>query len=116
MFKTQIGFFLSESFFKNLVHGFGFLMSFPTGGAIDQVRVKHASFVLGKLAVQIGGEPVVDFVVNRCHSSNPVRRERDEAVCATKRERGQEFRAARHSSGRVHFRCCDNLVLRSTAG
>ena len=71
-------------------------MSFPAGGAIDQVRVEHASFVVGKLAVQIGGEPVVDFVVDGCHKSNPVRPERGEVVCAWKRGRGREFRAARH--------------------
>jgi hypothetical protein len=50
--------------------------------------VKHASFVVGKLAVQIGGEPVVDFVVDGCHKSNPVRLERGEVVCALKRGRG----------------------------
>ena len=71
-------------------------MSFPAGGAIDQVRVKNASFVVGKLTVQIGGEPVVDFVMNGCHTINPLKRERDEAVCALKQGRGQESRAARH--------------------
>jgi hypothetical protein len=58
--------------------------------------VKNACFVVGKLTVQIGGEPVVDFVVNGCHTVNPLKRERDEAVCALKQGRGQESRAARH--------------------
>src|SRR5207247_9452507 len=68
LFECWIWFFLSESFFKNFVHGFGFLMSFSAGDAIDQVRVKHASFVLRKLAVQIGGRSVVVLVVNGCYT------------------------------------------------
>jgi hypothetical protein len=68
LFKTWIGFFAGESFFKNFVHGFGFLVSFSTRGTFDEVRVKHALFVLGKLTVQISGEPIVDFVVDGCHT------------------------------------------------
>jgi hypothetical protein len=42
-------------------------MSFSARCAIDQMRVKAASFVIGKLAVQIGGQPAINFVVDRCH-------------------------------------------------
>jgi hypothetical protein len=55
---------VSESFFKNLVHDFGLLMGFSAGSAFDEMRVEGAALLFGKLAVNIGGEPVVDFVVN----------------------------------------------------
>ena len=51
LFEGRIGFFMSESFFKDFVHGFGFLMSFSADGAIDEVRMKGAAFLLGKFAV-----------------------------------------------------------------
>jgi hypothetical protein len=44
LFETQIGFFLSESFFKDFVHSFSFLMSFAARGAVEEMRVKRASF------------------------------------------------------------------------
>jgi hypothetical protein len=46
VFKGRIWLFLSESFFKNFVHGFDFPMSFSACGAIDEVRVKRAAFIL----------------------------------------------------------------------
>ena len=115
LFESRIGFFLSESFFEDFVHSFGFLMSFSAFGAIDEVRVKSAAFVRRKLAVKIGGEPVINFVVNCCHMISPLKRERDEAVCAWKPGRDREFRVARHSSGPAYFRCCDNPSLRNNA-
>src|SRR5439155_19878875 len=74
LLESRIGFFMSEGFFQHFVHDFVLLMSLSTRGAIDDMRVKRAAFILGKLAVNIGGEPVVDFVVNSCHNVNPVER------------------------------------------
>jgi len=71
-------------------------MSLSARGAIDDMRVKRAAFIRGKLAVNIGGEPVVDFVVDGCHTFSPLKRERGEVVCAWTRERAREFRAMRH--------------------
>ena len=71
-------------------------MSFSARRAIDQVCVERATFVLGKLAMQISGQPVVDFLVNRCHGSNPLKRVPGEVVYAEKPEPGLEFRAVRH--------------------
>ena len=62
---------MSESFFQNLVHNFDFLMSFSARTAIDEMRMQRAPFVIRKLAVQIGGQPVVNFVVDRCHRFSP---------------------------------------------
>ena len=87
---------MSESFFKDFVHGFGFLMSFSADGAIDEVRMKGAAFLLGKFAVNIRDEPVVDFVVNGCHTFNPMKRERAEVVCAWRQGRGRGSRAGPH--------------------
>ena len=42
-------------------------MSLSARGAIDDMCVKRAAFILGKLAVNIGGEPAVNFVVDGCH-------------------------------------------------
>ena len=66
---------MSKSVFENFVHCFGFLMSFSAGGAVHEVRVQCVAFVVSKLAVQIGGEPVVDFVVDGCHNVNRLRPE-----------------------------------------
>ena len=71
-------------------------MGFSARSAIDQVRVKRASFIIRKLAEQIGGQPGVDFVVNRCHTFNPLKREQGEVAYALKPGRGPEFRAMRH--------------------
>ena len=71
-------------------------MGFSARGAIDQVRVKRTSFIIRKLAVQIGGQPAVDFVVNRCHTFNPFKREPGEVAYASKPGRGPEFRTMRH--------------------
>ena len=57
-------------------------MSFSARSAIDQVRVQRAPFVIRQFAVQIGGQSCVDFVVNRCHTFSPLRREQDEVVYA----------------------------------
>ena len=116
LLESRIWFFLGEGFFQHFVHDFVLLMSLSARGAIDDMRVKRAAFILGKLAVNIGGEPVIDFVVNGCHTFSPLRRERDEAVYASTRGRGREFRAARHWSGPRYFRWCDNPSLRSNAG
>ncbi len=70
-------------------------MSFSACGAIDEVRVKGALFVIRKLAVKISGQPGVDFVVNRGHLSNPLKPERAEAPCAWTRARAPKFRAVR---------------------
>src|SRR5439155_3398297 len=115
LLESRIWFFLGEGFFQHFVHDFVLLMSLSARGAIDDMRVKRAAFILGKLAVNVGGEPVIDFVVNGCHTFSPLRRERDEAVYASTRERGREFRAARHWSGPRYFRWCDNPSLRSNA-
>jgi hypothetical protein len=97
LFEARIGFLSSESFFQNFVHCFRFLMSFSAGGALDEMSMQLALLFVGQFAVKVGSEPVVDFVVNGCHRFNPLRRERDEVVCAAKRERGREFRAASRS-------------------
>jgi hypothetical protein len=44
--------------------------------------VKRAPFVTRQFAVQIGGQPCVDVVVNRCHTFSPLRREQGEVVYA----------------------------------
>src|SRR5262249_16808950 len=98
LFESRMGFFLSESFFQNFVQRFGLLMSFPAGSAIDEVCVKRAAFLIGEFTVKVAGEPVVDFVVNGCHMFNPLKPWRGEVVCASKRGRGREFRAAPHWS------------------
>ena len=116
LFESRIGFLLSESFFQNFVHGFGFLMSFSARGAIDEMSMQLALLFVGKFAVKIGSEPVVDFVVNGCHRFSPLKRERGEVVCAVKPERGREFRAARHLLGRACFRSSDNPFLRNNGG
>jgi hypothetical protein len=67
LLEDWIGFCLWKGFFQNSIHSFGFLMSFSAPGAIEQMRVKRALFAVGKLAVQIGGQPSVDFVVDGCH-------------------------------------------------
>jgi hypothetical protein len=67
LFESRIGFFMSESFFQKFVHDFVLLMSFSAGGAIDEMSVERAALLLRKLVVNIGGEPVIDFVVNGCH-------------------------------------------------
>jgi hypothetical protein len=82
LFKIRAGFFLSEPFFKNFVHGFDFLVSFSAGSAINEMRVQLVLFFMREFAVEIGSEPVVDFVVNGCHGFNPLKRERAEALCA----------------------------------
>ena len=33
--------------------------------------MQRAPFAIRKLAVQIGGQPVVNFVVDRCHRFSP---------------------------------------------
>jgi len=68
LFESWIGSFLSERFFEDFVHSFGFVMSFTAHGAFDEVRVKCAPFIRRKLAVKIGSEPVINFVVNGCHT------------------------------------------------
>jgi len=67
LFESRIRFFLSESFFEDFVHSFGFLMSLSASGAFDQMSVKGVAFVFQKLAVKIGGEVIIDFVMNGCH-------------------------------------------------
>ena len=57
------------------------------------MRVKRAPFVVGKLAVQIGGQPGVDFVVNRRHTFNPLKREQGEVLCASRQALVPEFLA-----------------------
>jgi len=88
---------MSEGFFEDFVHSLGFLVSSSANGAFDEVRVKGAPFAVRKLAVQIGSEPAVEFVVNGCHTSSALKREPGEAVCAWTLEHAQEFREARHS-------------------
>src|SRR2546426_11669157 len=90
-------------------------MSLSARGAIDDMRVKRAAFIRGKLAVNIGGEPVVNFVVNGCHTFNPMKQGQAAAVCASRPMRGREFRAAPRYLGPGCFRCCDNPSLRSNA-
>jgi hypothetical protein len=85
---------MRERFFQNLVHNCGYVMSFSAHGAIDQVRVKRVSFIIGKLAVQIGRQPDIDFVVNRRHTFNPWKREQGEVVCAWMQAPVPEFLAA----------------------
>ncbi len=87
---------MRESFFQNLVHNFDFLMSFSARSAIEQMPVKHATFAIRKLVVQIGGQPIVNFVVNRCHRFSPLRREQGEVVYAWTRALVREFLGARH--------------------
>jgi hypothetical protein len=79
-------------------------MSLSARTAIDEMRMKRAPFVIRKLAVQIGGQPVVNFVVDRCHTFSPLKREPGEVVCALKSERGRVCRAARHWSDQGCFR------------
>src|SRR5436190_23506926 len=104
LLESWIWFLLRESFCQNFVHSFGFLMSFSARGAIDQMRVKCAPFVIRKVAVQIGGQPAINFVVDRCHTFSPLKREPGEVVCALKPERGRVCRAARHWSDPGCFR------------
>ena len=40
LFEARIGFLLSESFFQNFVHCFGFLMSFSATGALDEMSMQ----------------------------------------------------------------------------
>src|SRR4029077_9620528 len=98
LFETQIRFFLSESFFEDLIHSFGLLMSFAACRAVEKMRVKRASFRIGELSVKICREPVVNFVVNGCHIPSPLKREWGEVVSAAKPARGRGFRAARRWS------------------
>ncbi len=63
---------------------------------MDEVRVKRAAFIRGEIVVKVRREPVIDFVVNGCHTFSPLKRERREVVSAWRRGRGREFRAARH--------------------
>jgi hypothetical protein len=58
--------------------------------------VKRGPFVIRQLAVQIGGQPCVDFLVNLCHTFSPLRREQDEVVYAWMRALVREFLGARH--------------------
>jgi hypothetical protein len=58
--------------------------------------VKRAPFVIRQFVVQIGGQPCVDFVVNRCHTFSPLRREQVEVVYAWMRALAREFLGARH--------------------
>jgi hypothetical protein len=58
--------------------------------------MKGAAFLLGKFAVNIGDEPVVDFLMNGCHTFNPMKRERAEVVCAWRQGRGRGSRAGPH--------------------
>jgi hypothetical protein len=69
LFENWIRSFLCESFFQNFVHNFDFLMSFSAGSAIEQMGVKRAPFVVRKVAVQIGGQPGINFVVDSCHNA-----------------------------------------------
>ena len=71
-------------------------MSFSAFRAIDEVRMKRGLFVTRQFAVQIGGQPCVDFVVNRCHTFSPLRREQGEVVYAWTRALVPGFRGARH--------------------
>src|SRR6266496_3215527 len=107
---------MSESFFEDFVHSFGFVMSFSASCAIDEMCVKRTLFAFRQFAMQIGGKPVFDFVVNSCHVFSRVKRARDEVVCASRLKRGRESHAARHWSGPTYFRWCDNPSLRSNAG
>jgi hypothetical protein len=58
--------------------------------------VKPAPFAIRKLAVQIGGQPCVDFVVDCRHTFNPLKREQGEVVCAWRRALVPESLGARH--------------------
>jgi hypothetical protein len=42
-------------------------MSLSASSAFDQMSVKGSLFVFQKLPVKIGGEAVIDFVVNAWH-------------------------------------------------
>ena len=42
-------------------------MNLSASGAFDQMSVKGVAFVFQKLAVKIGGEVIMDFVVNSGH-------------------------------------------------
>src|SRR5439155_6156674 len=44
--ESRIGFFMSESFFQHFVHDFVLLMSLSARGAIDDMSVKRAAFVV----------------------------------------------------------------------
>ena len=57
--------------------------------------MKCALFVTGQFAVQIGGEPCVDFVVNRCHTFSPSWREQAK-LFTHGRERSSQDSGARH--------------------
>ena len=63
--ERGIRLFVREFFFQNFVHNFVFLMGLAAARAFDQMGVQGILFLVRKLAVQIGGEVVVDFVVNR---------------------------------------------------
>src|SRR4030095_6990965 len=95
LFESRIRFFLRKSFFQNFVHDFVLLMRFSAGGAFDEMSVKRAAFILQKLAVNICGEPVINFFVNNCHIVTQVKRGRVAVPCAWQRGRGRESRATR---------------------
>ena len=46
LFKSRIGFLLSESFFQNFVHCFGFLMSFSARDALDEMTMQLALLLI----------------------------------------------------------------------
>ena len=64
LLEGGIRLFIREFFFQNAVHDFALLMGLAAARAFDQMGVQRILFLIGKIAVQIGGEVVVDFVVN----------------------------------------------------
>src|SRR5437763_14615962 len=69
--ERDIRFFVFQFFFQNFVHSFCFLMGLAALGAFDQMGVERVSFVVVKLAGQIGRELSVDIVVNGHGCSEP---------------------------------------------
>jgi hypothetical protein len=57
--------------------------------------MKRALFAFGKFAVKIGGQPGVDFFVNRSHRFNPLKQVRGAAACARTQERAPKFLVTR---------------------
>jgi hypothetical protein len=51
-------------------------MKFPAGDALDEVGMQRVSLLFRKLIVHVGGEPIVDFVVNCRHIVTQVKRKR----------------------------------------
>ena len=56
MFESGVGFLVSESFVKNLVHIFFLLKGLAAFRAVEEMRMERVAFGGAQLAVEIGGE------------------------------------------------------------